>query len=322
MGKVFVTYKIPDMGLNLLKEKFEVIINPYDRLLTKDELIKAASNFDALITMLADTIDKDVLESGKDRLKIVANYAVGYNNIDFEKAKELGIYVTNTPGVLTETTADLAWALMLAISRRIVESDAFTRSGKFEGWKPELFLGNDVYGKILGIIGFGNIGQAVARRAIGFNMKVYYYQRHKVAPEIEKSLHATYLSLEEVLTKSDFISLHVPLTKETYHLIDNKRLSLIKKTAYLINTARGPVIDEKALCQKLKNNEIAGAALDVYENEPIICEDLFKLNNVILTPHIGSASYETRSKMSLMVAKDVIQSLNGEKPDHLVWEKN
>ncbi|HHV02221.1 MAG TPA: D-glycerate dehydrogenase [Defluviitoga tunisiensis] len=322
MAKVFVTYKIPDMGLNLLKEKFEVIINPYDRLLTKDELIKAASNFDALITMLADTIDKDVLESGKDRLKIVANYAVGYNNIDFEKAKELGIYVTNTPGVLTETTADLAWALMLAISRRIVESDAFTRSGKFEGWKPELFLGNDVYGKILGIIGFGNIGQAVARRAIGFDMKVYYYQRHKVAPEIEKSLHATYLSLEEVLTKSDFISLHVPLTKETYHLIDNKRLSLIKKTAYLINTARGPVIDEKALCQKLKNNEIAGAALDVYENEPIICEDLFKLNNVILTPHIGSASYETRSKMSLMVAKDVIQSLNGEKPDHLVWEKN
>lgn len=322
MAKDFVTYKIPDMGLNLLKEKFEVIINPYDRLLTKDELIKAASNFDALITMLADTIDKDVLESGKDRLKIVANYAVGYNNIDFEKAKELGIYVTNTPGVLTETTADLAWALMLAISRRIVESDAFTRSGKFEGWKPELFLGNDVYGKILGIIGFGNIGQAVARRAIGFNMKVYYYQRHKVAPEIEKSLHATYLSLEEVLTKSDFISLHVPLTKETYHLIDNKRLSLIKKTAYLINTARGPVIDEKALCQKLKNNEIAGAALDVYENEPIICEDLFKLNNVILTPHIGSASYETRSKMSLMVAKDVIQSLNGEKPDHLVWEKN
>lgn len=322
MAKVFVTYKIPDMGLNLLKEKFEVIINPYDRLLTKDELIKAASNFDALITMLADTIDKDVLESGKDRLKIVANYAVGYNNIDFEKAKELGIYVTNTPGVLTETTADLAWALMLAISRRIVESDAFTRSGKFEGWKPELFLGNDVYGKILGIIGFGIIGQAVARRAIGFNMKVYYYQRHKVAPEIEKSLHATYLSLEEVLTKSDFISLHVPLTKETYHLIDNKRLSLIKKTAYLINTARGLVIDEKALCQKLKNNEIAGAALDVYENEPIICEDLFKLNNVILTPHIGSASYETRSKMSLMVAKDVIQSLNGEKPDHLVWEKN
>ena len=271
--------------------------------------------------MLADTIDKDVLESGKDRLKIVANYAVGYNNIDFEKAKELGIYVTNTPGVLTETTADLAWALMLAISRRIVESDAFTRSGKFEGWKPELFLGNDVYGKILGIIGFGNIGQAVARRAIGFDMKVYYYQRHKVAPEIEKSLHAIFI-VRRSFNKSDFISLHVPLTKETYHLIDNKRLSLIKKTAYLINTARGPVIDEKALCQKLKNNEIAGAALDVYENEPIICEDLFKLNNVILTPHIGSASYETRSKMSLMVAKDVIQSLNGEKPDHLVWEKN
>ncbi len=322
MPKVFVTYKIPDVGLNLLKAKCEVVINPYNRLLNKNELIKAASSSDALITMLADNIDEEVLESGKGRLKIVANYAVGYNNIDIEKARKLGIYVTNTPGVLTETTADLAWALMLAISRRVVESDAFTRAGKFDGWKPELFLGNDVYGKILGIIGFGNIGQAVARRAIGFNMKVYYYQRHKVAPEIEKSLNATYLSLEEVLAKSDFISLHVPLTKDTYHLLDDKKLSLIKKTAYLINTARGPVIDEKALCQKLKNKEIAGAALDVYENEPKIYSDLLKLENVILTPHIGSASYETRSKMSLMVAEDVIKSLSGEKPDNLVWKEN
>lgn len=322
MSVVFVTFKIPDQGLNLLREKFDVFINPYDRLLNKNELIRAASNSDALITMLADNIDEEVLESGKGSLKIVANYAVGYNNIDIEKARKLGIYVTNTPGVLTETTADLTWALMLAVSRRIVESDAFTRSGKFDGWKPELFLGSDVYGKTLGIIGFGNIGQAVARRAIGFNMKVYYYQRHRVPSEVEKSLNAAYMTLDELLKESDFVSLHVPLTKETYHLLDENKLSLMKKTSYLINTARGPVIDEKALCQKLKNGEIAGAALDVYENEPKIFPDLLKLDNVVLTPHIGSATYETRSKMSVMVANDVIKVLSGEEPDNLVWKKN
>ena len=321
MAKVFVTYKIPDMGLNLLKEKFEVIINPYDRLLTKDELIKAASNFDALITMLADTIDKDVLESGKDRLKIVANYAVGYNNIDFEKAKELGIYVTNTPGVLTETTADLAWALMLAISRRIVESDAFTRSGKFEGWKPELFLGNDVYGKILGIIGFGNIGQAVARRAIGFNMKVYYYQRHKVAPEIEKSLHATYLSLEEVLTKSDFISLHVPLTKETYHLIDFEEFKLMKNTAVFINVSRGQTVNEVALIDAIKSNKIFGAGLDVYEKEPISLDnELINMPNVVTLPHIGTATQKTQFDMAMVAAKNLVEAACGKSPENVVKE--
>ncbi|PNR96061.1 2-hydroxyacid dehydrogenase [Petrotoga olearia] len=319
MKKVSITYKIPEAGIDLLKGKYDIWVNPKDKLLTKEELKEIAKASDALITMLADPIDKEVLEAGKDRLKIIANYAVGYNNIDIQKAKELGIYVTNTPDVLTETTADLAWALMLAVARRIVESDNFTREGKFDGWKPELFLGTDVYGKTLGIIGFGSIGQAVARRAIGFNMKVYYYQRHRLSSEKEKALNATYLPLDELLKVSDYVSLHVPLINETYHMLNKEKLSLLKKSAFVINTARGPVIDEQVLYEKLKNKEIAGAALDVYENEPQLTPGLKDLDNVVLTPHIGSASHETRSRMAQMVAKDIIQALEGETPEHLIW---
>lgn len=319
MRRVSITYKIPEAGVNLLKNEYEVWINPKDKLLTKDELKEVAKGSDALITMLADSIDEEVLSQGKNKLKIVANYAVGYNNIDIDKAKELGIYVTNTPDVLTETTADLAWSLMLAVTRRIVEADKFTREGKFDGWKPELFLGTDVYGKTLGIIGCGNIGQAVARRAKGFDMKVYYYQRHRLSNEREEGLNISYLPLDELLKISDFISLNVPLTEETYHLLDREKLSLIKKDAFVINTARGPVIDEKALYEKLKNNEIGGAALDVYENEPKLIPGLADLKNVVLTPHIGSATHETRNKMSLMVANDVIKALEGQVPEHVVW---
>lgn len=319
MKRVSITYKIPESGVNLLKNEYEVWINPNDKLLNKEELKEVAKESDALITMLADPIDEEVLSQGKNKLKIVANYAVGYNNIDIDRAKELGIYVTNTPDVLTETTADLAWSLMLAVARRIVEADKFTREGKFDGWKPELFLGTDVYGKTLGIIGCGSIGQAVARRAKGFDMKVYYYQRHKLSSEIEEELNISYLPLDELLKISDFISLNVPLTEETYHLLDREKLSLIKKDAFVINTARGPVIDEKALYEKLKNNEIGGAALDVYENEPKLTLGLADLKNVVLTPHIGSATHETRNKMSLMVAKDVIKALEGQVPEHVIW---
>lgn len=319
MKRVSITYKIPESGVNLLKNEYEVWINPNDKLLNKEELKEVAKESDALITMLADPIDEEVLSQGKNKLKIVANYAVGYNNIDIDRAKELGIYVTNTPDVLTETTADLAWSLMLAVARRIVEADKFTREGKFDGWKPELFLGTDVYGKTLGIIGCGSIGQAVARRAKGFDMKVYYYQRHKLSSEIEEELNISYLPLDELLKISDFISLNVPLTEETYHLLDREKLSLIKKDAFVINTARGPVIDEKALYEKLKNNEIGGAALDVYENEPKLTPGLADLKNVVLTPHIGSATHETRNKMSLMVANDVIRALKGQVPEHVVW---
>ncbi|PNR93977.1 D-glycerate dehydrogenase [Petrotoga sp. 9PWA.NaAc.5.4] len=319
MKKVSITYKIPEAGIKILKEKFEVWINPKENLLTKQEIKSLAKTSDAMITMLADNIDKEILEEGKNKLKIIANYAVGYNNIDVEKAKELGIYVTNTPGVLTETTADLTWALILSIARRIVESDKFTRKGKFEGWKPELFLGSDVYGKTLGIIGFGNIGQAVAKRALGFNMKVLYNQRHRVSSQIENNLNASYVDLKELLESSDYISLHVPLTKETFHLLNEEKLSLIKRSSFLINTSRGAVIDEKILYEKLKNKEIAGAALDVYENEPQITAGLVELDNVILTPHIGSATFETRSKMSVMVAQDIITALNGDIPKNLIW---
>lgn len=319
MKKVSITYKIPEAGIKILKEKFEVWINPKENLLTKQEIKSLAKTSDAMITMLADNIDKEILEEGKNKLKIIANYAVGYNNIDVEKAKELGIYVTNTPGVLTETTADLTWALILSIARRIVESDKFTREGKFEGWKPELFLGSDVYGKTLGIIGFGNIGQAVAKRALGFNMKVLYTQRHRVSSQIENNLNASYVNLKELLESSDYISLHVPLTKETFHLLNEEKLSLIKRSSFLINTSRGAVIDEKILYEKLKNKEIAGAALDVYEKEPQITAGLVKLDNVVLTPHIGSATFETRSKMSVMVAQDIITALNGDIPKNLIW---
>jgi glyoxylate reductase len=319
MKRVSITYKIPEAGVNLLKNEYEVWINPKDKLLTKDELKELAKGTEALITMLADPIDEEVLSQGKNKLKIVANYAVGYNNIDIDKAKELGIYVSNTPDVLTETTADLTWSLMLAVARRIVEADKFTREGKFDGWKPEFFLGTDVYGKTLGIIGCGSIGQAVARRAKGFDMKVYYYQRHRLSSEMEEDLNISYLPLDELLKVSDFISLNVPLTEKTYHLLDREKLSLIKKDAFVINTARGPVIDEKALYEKLKNKEIGGAALDVYENEPKLTPGLADLKNVVLTPHIGSATHETRNKMSLMVAKDVIKALKGQVPEHVVW---
>ena len=318
--KISITYKIPEIGVNLLKERHEVWMNEEERALTKEELKKLASESDGMLTMLSDKIDKEVISAGKNKLKVIANYAVGYNNIDFNYAKELGIEVTNTPDVLTETTADLAWALMMAVSRRIVESDKFVREGKFKGWKPELFLGNDIYGKTLGVIGFGRIGQAFARRAKGFDMKVFYYKRNRLSLEKEKELGVEYLELKELLKVSDFVSLHTPLTEDTYHLLNEERLNLMKKTAYLINTARGPVVDEKYLYEMLKEKKIAGAGLDVYENEPKLTSGLETLENVVLAPHIGSGTIETRNNMSEMAAKGIIKSLNGEKPFNSVFK--
>ncbi|MCX7716173.1 MAG: D-glycerate dehydrogenase, partial [Endomicrobia bacterium] len=242
-------------------------------------------------------------------LKIIANYAVGFNNIDVKEATSRKIPVTNTPGVLTETTADLAFALLMSVARRIVESDRFLREGKFKGWAPMLFLGNDIYGKTIGIIGFGRIGQAVAKRALGFDMKVLYYDTNRVKPEIEKKYSAIYKSLSELLKESDFISIHVPLTQETYHLISDKEFDLMKPTSYLINTSRGPVVDEKALVRALKNKKIAGAALDVFENEPEVEAELIDMPNTVLVPHIGSATIETRTKMALMAAENIIAVL-------------
>lgn len=316
--KVFVTRKILEEGLNMLREKFDVEVSDYDGVIPRKMLLEKVKGVDAILSLLTDTIDAEVMDAAGSNLKVIANYAVGYNNIDVEEATKRGIMVTNTPGVLTETTADLAWALMMAIARRIVEADRFVREGKFRGWEPMLLLGTDVHGATLGIVGFGRIGQAMARRALGFNMKVLYYDNARVPEQVEKELKATYVDLPTLLRESDFVSLHVPLTKETHHLIGEKELRMMKKGACLINTARGPVVDEKALVKALKEGWIKGAALDVFENEPEVEPELLKLENVVLAPHIASASYATRSRMSIMAAENIIKALSGEIPPNLV----
>ncbi len=316
--KVFVTRRILEEGLKILAEHADIEVSDYDGVIPRKVLLEKVHGVDGILSLLTDMIDKEVFDAAGPNLKIVANYAVGYNNIDVEEATRRGIMVTNTPGVLTETTADLAWALMMAVARRVVEADKFVREGKFRGWEPMLLLGTDVYGSTLGIVGFGRIGQAMARRALGFNMRVLYYDSQRVNEQLEKELKATYVNLETLLRESDFVTLHVPLSKETYHLIDEPQLKMMKKEAYLINTARGPVVNEKALVKALKEGWIRGAALDVFENEPAVEPELFTMDNVVLAPHIASASYATRMRMSIMVAENLIKGLKGEVPPNLV----
>ena len=310
MARIFLTRRLPEEGMKLL-ESHEMEVYEGDAPPSKEEIIDGVRGKDVLICLLTDKIDADVMDASP-RLKIIANYAVGVDNIDIQEATRRGIAVTNTPGVLTETVADLTWALLMAIARRIVEGDEFTRAGKFKGWAPLLMLGGDVYGKTLGIIGAGRIGQAVARRAMGFDMKVLYYSRER--KEGMEKMGAKYVDLHTLLKESDFVSLHVPLTPETYHVIGEKELKEMKSSAYLINTARGKCIDERALVRALKEGWIRGAALDVFENEPEITPELKELKNVVITPHIGSASYETRSKMAVMVAENVLAALEGKVP--------
>ncbi|WP_427340321.1 2-hydroxyacid dehydrogenase [Caloranaerobacter sp. DY30410] len=310
--KVYITRKIPDIGINLLKQYFEVEINMEDRPLTKEELITNIEDKDAVLCQLTDLIDKEVYDRAK-RVKIFANYAVGFNNIDVDEATKRGIIITNTPGVLSDVTADLAWTLLLSVARRIVEADKYTRAGKFKCWSPTLFLGQDLVGKTLGIIGAGRIGKTLAKRSIGFEMKILYHNR-KRDEEMEKMFNAKWVDKDTLLKESDFISLHVPLTKETYHMIGEREFKLMKETAILINTARGPVVDEKALVKALKEKEIWGAGLDVYEKEPEVEEDLKKMDNVVLVPHIGSATINTRDNMAKIAAKNIIAVLNNEKP--------
>ena len=309
--KLFITRYIPEEAIKRLEEVFEVEIFPENRAITHEELKEKVKDIDALICLLTDNIDHEIIEAASN-LKCISVYAVGYNNIDVETATKHSIVICNTPGVLTETTADLAWALIMSCARRIVEADCFVREGKFQGWEPMLMLGNDIFGKTLGIIGMGRIGRAVANRALGFDMKVIYYDP-QVDPE---SLPSDYVSVDltTLCQNSDFISIHTPLTPETRHLIGEKEFNLMKSTAILINTARGPIIDEQALISALKENKIAGAGLDVYENEPVIPEELIKLSNVILLPHIGSASYETRTKMALLAAENAIAVIEGKNP--------
>ncbi|MGI6148449.1 MAG: D-glycerate dehydrogenase [Firmicutes bacterium] len=324
MYSVFVTRALPGDTIRRISKDLQVTVYPKDRNITKDELLTYVKDADAIISMLSDPIDADVLAAGKN-LKVVANYAVGFNNIDVAAATARGIAVVNTPGVLTEATADLAWALLLAVSRRVLEGDAMTRAGKFRGWAPELLLGVPVYGQTLGIVGAGRIGRAVARRARGFGMRILYHNRSRLAAEVEQELGMAYASLDELLAESDFVSLHCPLTPETHHLIGAAELSKMKPTAVLINTARGPVVDEQALLTALRNKQIFGAGLDVYEREPMLTPGLADLPNVILTPHIGTGDVRTRVAMVDMVVDDVIAVLENRRPRHIVnpevWER-
>ncbi|NHK30515.1 MAG: D-glycerate dehydrogenase [Asgard group archaeon] len=317
--KVFLTRKIPNKAIDyLLSNDISLEMNEEDRVLTKKEILKGIKGKDGLICLLTDSIDADIMESAGPQLKVIANYAVGYNNIDVEAASKLNIPVTNTPGVLTETTADFTMALLLAIARKIIESDKFTRAGNFKGWGPLLQLGSDVYEKTIGIIGCGRIGSAVAHRAaLGFNMKVLYFDTNRQT-KLEEKLSMEFCSLEKLLSSADFITLHIPLTKETKHLIDKKELSLMKKTAYLINTSRGAVINEHALFEALSRKQIAGAALDVYEFEPKLTQGLAELENVILTAHIASASIETRTKMGMIAVDNLLAGLNKKHPPNCI----
>ena len=316
---VTVTGVLPGPALEKLKPHCELRINATGEAYSEADLTRLAESSSALITFLTDKVGRGVIEAGKD-LKIIANYGAGYNNIDLACAKEKGVWVTNTPGVLHETTADLTWALILSAARRVVPADRYTRQNLFKGWGARLFLGGDVYGKTLGVVGCGEIGRAVARRAKGFSMPVLYHQRHRLPVDEEKELGAKFVSLEDLLRDSDFVSLHVPLTEETHHLIGEKEFAMMRPAAYFIHTARGKVVDDNALVDALKNNRIAGAGLDVYENEPQLAEGLMELDNVVLLPHIGSASEETRTRMALIAATNVLDALAGKTPPNLVKE--
>ena len=252
------------------------------------------------------------------RLRVIGNYGVGYNNIDVGAATRRGIAVTNTPGVLTEATADTTWALIMAATRRTVEADAFVRAGKFNGWRASLFLGMELAGKIHGIIGLGLIGQAVARRGLAFGMRVIYCGRRQAAPDVEAALHAAFVPLEQLLREADVVSVHCPLTPETRHLLDARRLALMKPTAYLINTARGPIVEEAALVEALRARRIAGAGLDVYEEEPKVAPGLADLPNVVLFPHIGSSTLDAREGMARLAAQNIRAALEGRRPANLV----
>jgi len=315
--KVLITRKILAEAMNYLQEHVDYEIGAADRTPTKQEIIEKITDKEGLLCWLVDPIDKDVIDSARS-LKIIANCAVGYDNIDIKEAKKRGILVTNTPGVLTETTADLTWALIFAVARRIPAADRFTREKRFRGWELELLLGKEITGKYLGIIGMGRIGKAVALRAQAFRMKIVYSDSQRLAPEEEKKYKATYLPLDELLSSADIITIHATLTPQSLHLISGEKIKLIKKDAILINVARGPIIDEKALSEALEKKQIWGAGLDVYEREPEVEERLLSLDNVVLLPHIGSASYETRLKMAMMAARNLVQGLSGEQPDNLV----
>jgi len=316
--KVYVTRDMPERGLRVIKEKFDAEVWPEYAPPPKKVIIEKAAKVDALATLLSDKIDAEVFDAAP-KLRIVAQMAVGFDNIDLAEATKRGIYVTNTPGVLTETTADFAWTLLMAVARRVVEGDKYVRTGQWKvGWHPMMLQGRDIYGATLGIVGLGRIGCAIAKRAKGFDMKVLYNDVIR-RPDFEKEYGIEYVDVDYLFKNSDFITVNVPLMKETHHLVNEKKLKMMKKTAYIINNARGPVVDEKALYKALEEGWMAGAGLDVFEQEPTpIDNPLLKLDNVVVAPHISSASYETRSKMAEMTAENLVAFFEGKTPPNLV----
>ena len=319
--KVFVTRKIPKLGLDMINDKFDVSVWPSEHPPSRKEIIENAKHCQGLITLLSDPIDAELIAQLPD-LKVIAQYAVGYDNIDVNEATQRRIIVTNTPGVLTETTADLAWALIMSTARRIVEADRYVRNGDWNvAWGPELLLGSDIHDATIGIVGMGRIGQAVSMRAQGFNMRVIYHSRshNEEIAAIEKLVSARSVNLDTLLRESDIVSLHVPLSIETHHLIGEKELGMMKKGSILVNTSRGQVVDQEALYRALSSGHLGGAGLDVFKEEPISKESpLLNLTNVILVPHIGSASMKTRATMATMCADNISSALNGERPPNIV----
>ena len=313
--RVLVAREIPEAGL-LPLEDFDVTVLselPPER----DELLQAARGAAGILSTVTEKVDAELMDAAGEDLKVVANMAVGYDNVDVDAARERGVIVTNTPGVLDETTADTAFMLLLAAARRLGEGERIVRAGKWEAWGPKMLTGPDVWGKRLGILGLGGIGQAVARRAKGFGMEILYHNRSR-REEAEKELDARYAELDELLRTCDFFSIHTPLTQETTHLIGASEFEKMKPEAVLVNTSRGPVVDEAALVDALENGRIFAAGLDVFEEEPKVHPGLLGLENVVLAPHIGSASFETRDKMAAMAAEDLRAILRGERPKNPV----
>jgi glyoxylate reductase len=297
----------------ILDQHFDVEYGRYGEQISRAELLKRVADNEALICLLTEKVDEELL-SATPRLRVAATVSVGFDNIDVAACTKHKVVATNTPGVLDDTTADFAWTLLMAIARRLLEGDAWIRSGTWPGWDLDQLLGGDVWGKTLGVIGFGRIGRGVARRARGFNMRILYSDAVRAPVEVENELRAEFVDRDRLFRESDFISLHVPLLPDTRHLISKENLEKMKRTAFLINTSRGPVVDESALADALENKKIAGAALDVFEAEPRVHPALLARKDVILTPHIASASVETRTKMAVMAANNVVAVFDGKRP--------
>jgi glyoxylate reductase len=320
MSTVFICRPIPELAESILRQGgIEVFKNEQDKILSSEELKKAVKGMDGVLSLLTDKIDGEVMDAAGKQLKVVANYAAGFDNIDVEAAKKRKVVITNTPGVLTEAVAEHTIALMAAVARRLVESDKFIREGKYKQWMPMGFLGPQFWGKTLGVVGLGRIGSFVAEMVFrGFHMEILYYDI-KRDERLEMEVDAKFTKLEDLLRRSDFVTLHVPLLPQTRHLISAAQFKLMKKTAILINTSRGPVVDEEALVEALKGNEIWGAGLDVFEKEPKVHPELVKMDNVVLTPHIASATQEARNAMAKIAAENLVAVLRGEKPLNPVY---